>query len=274
MKLKPILTISLLSLGLAAARAQEVKLNIPGQTPPSPPAASAAAPAAPAAVYPDAQLIEEFGWFVGKRVGLAEIEFNKTEIDAFLKGISTAAAGKESPYDLEKVGPAMDGFMQKKQGAYLAKLKNQNTAATAAYFAKLKENKNVIMLPSGLGYEIVKPGEGAFPKPTETVKVHYSGALLDGTVFDASLQHTPPDPVEFPLDQVIPGWTEGIQKINKGGKIKLYVPPQLGYGDEGSQRIPPGSTLVFDVELLDIKPTPPPSATPAMPAMPGAPGGN
>lgn len=259
MKLKYILTISLLALGLAAARAQEVKLNVPGQTP----ATSAAAPAAP--IYPEAQLIEEFGWFVGKRVGLADIEFSKTELDAFIKGLSTAAVGKDSPYDLDKVGPAMDEFMQKKQAAFMAKLKDKNTAANTAFFTKLKENKNVIELPSGLRYEILKPGEGAFPKPTETVKVHYSGTLLDGTVFDASLQHNPPEPVEFPLDQVIPGWTEGIQKINKGGKIKLYVPPQLGYGDEGSQRIPPGSTLVFEVDLLDIKPTPPAPAAPVMP---------
>ena len=266
MKFKSILPISLLTLGFAAANAEEIKFNVPGQPTPATPAAPAAAPAAP--VFPDAQLIEEFGWFVGKKVGLAEIEFSKTEVDAFLKGISTAAAGKESPYDLEKVGPAMDEFMQKKQGAYLAKLKNKNIAATQEFFTKLKENKNVVELPSGLRYEIIKQGEGAFPKPTETVVAHYTGALLDGTVFDSSVQRGKPE--EFPLDQVIPGWTEGIQKINKGGKIKLYVPPQLGYGDEGSQRIPPGSTLIFDVELLDIKPTPPPAAAPAMPGAPVA----
>jgi FKBP-type peptidyl-prolyl cis-trans isomerase len=263
MKLKPIVTICLLALGLAAARAQEVKLNVPGQATTPAPAMPAAAPAAP--VYPDAQLVEEFGWFMGKRVGLTELAFTKTEIDAFMKGISSAAAGKESPYELEKIGPAMDEFMQKKQGAYLAKLKDQNTAANVAFFTKLKENKNVVELPSGLRYEVVKPGDGSFPKPTDTVKVHYTGTLLDGTVFDSSVQRG--EPAEFPLDQVIPGWTEGIQKINKGGKIKLYVPPHLGYGDEGNQKIPPGSTLVFDVELLDVKPTPPPPATPAAPGV-------
>jgi FKBP-type peptidyl-prolyl cis-trans isomerase len=263
MKLTHIVTICLLALGLAVARAQEVKLNVPGQTAAAAPAAPAAAPATP--VYPDAQLVEEFGWFMGKRVGLTELEFSKTEVDAFLKGISSAAAGKDSPYELEKIGPAMDEFMQKKQGAYLKKLKDQNTAANLAFFTKLKENKSVVELPSGLRYEMVKAGDGAFPKPTDTVKVHYTGALLDGTVFDSSYQHTPPEPAEFPLDQVIPGWTEGIQKVSKGGKIKLYVPPHLGYGDEGNQKIPPGSTLVFDVELLDVKPTPPAPATPAAP---------
>ena len=263
MKLKTIVTTSLLAFGLAAARAEDVKpITVPGLTAP---AAPAAAPAA--SLYPEAQLVEEFGWFMGKRVGLGELAFSQTEIDAFLKGIATAAAGKDSPYDLDKIGPSMDEFMQKKQAAYLGKLKQQNAAATTAFFAKLKDNKNVVELPSGLRYEIVKPGDGAFPKPSDTVKVHYTGTLVDGTVFDSSFQHTPPDPVEFPLDGVIPGWTEGIQKINKGGKIKLYVPANLGYGDEGSGRIPPGATLVFDVELLDLHPTPAaPAAAPVAPA--------
>ena len=255
MKLKYTATISLLALGLAAGRAQEVKLNIPGQ-------ADAPAAAAPTAVYPEAQLIEEFGWFIGKRVGLTELEFTAKEIESLLKGISTAAAGKDSPFELEKIGPAMDEFMQKKQAAYMAKLKDKNNVVNTAFFAKLKENKNIVELPSGLRYEIIKAGDGPAPKATETVKVHYTGTLTDGSVFDSSLQHKPPGPAEFSLDSVIPGWTEGIQKMNKGGKIKLYVPPHLAYGDDGRPGIPPGSTLVFEVELLDI------TATGAAPAMP------
>ena len=255
MKLKNISTISLLALGLAVARAQEVKLNIPGQPAP------AAGPAPAAAVFPEAQLIEEFGWFIGKRVGLTELSFSQTEIEALLKGFSAAAAGKESPYELEKIGPAMDEFMQKKQAAYLSKLKGQNQTANVAFFNKLKENKAIVELPSGLRYEILKPGAGAAPKATETVKVHYTGTLVDGSVFDSSVQRG--EPAEFALDQVIPGWTEGIQKMTKGGKIKLYVPPQLAYGDDGRPGIPPGSTLIFEVELLDIKPTAAGAAAPA-----------
>jgi FKBP-type peptidyl-prolyl cis-trans isomerase len=261
MKLKLIATLCPLALGLAVARAQEVKLNIPGQ-PAGQPAPAAAAPAKPA--FTDAQLIEEFGWFIGKRVGLTELEFTKEEVDLLLKGIAQAAAGKDSPYELDKIGPAMDEFMQKKQNAYLAKLKTKNQADNAAYFTKLKENKAIVELPSGLRYEILKPGDGPAPKATETVKVHYTGTLIDGSVFDSSVQRG--EPAEFPLDQVIPGWTEGIQKMNKGGKIKLYVPPQLAYGDDGRPGIPPGSTLVFEVELLDIKSAAAPA--PAMPAQP------
>lgn len=262
MKLKHSLTFSLLALGLVTARAQEIKLNLPGKSD-----QPAAAPAAPA--FTEAQLIEEFGWFIGKRVGLSELEFGKAEMDALLKGLNNAAANKESPYELEKIGPLMDEFMQKKQAVFTEKMKKKSSADAAAYFAKLKDNKNVVELPSGLRYEIVKQGTGAFPKPTETVKVHYTGTLVDGTVFDSSVQRN--EPAEFPLDQVIPGWTEGIQKVSKGGKIKLYVPANLAYGDDGRQGIPPGSTLVFDVELLDIKPTAPAPAM-SMPGMPGMPG--
>jgi FKBP-type peptidyl-prolyl cis-trans isomerase len=247
MKLKQIATICLLALGLAVARAQEVKLNVPGKTD------QPAAPAVAKPTYTDAQLIEEFGWFIGKRVGLTELEFTKEEVDTLLKGIATAASGKDSPYELEKIGPAMDEFMQKKQQAYLAKLKDKNMSTNTDFFNKLKANKAVVEMPSGLRYEIVKPGTGPSPKATETVKVHYTGTLIDGSVFDSSVQRG--EPAEFQLSEVIPGWTEGIQKMNKGGKIKLYVPPQLAYGDDGRPGIPPGSTLIFDVELLDIKPT-------------------
>src|SRR5215216_6878344 len=165
----------------------------------------------------------------------------------------------------------MDEFLQKKQAVFTDKLKKKSAAESEALFAKLKTNKNVVELPSGLRYEIVKPGTGAFPKPTETVKVHYTGTLVDGTVFDSSVQRN--EPAEFPLNEVIPGWTEGIQKVNKGGKIKLYVPAALAYGDRGQGSIPPGSTLVFDVELLDIlPPAPPPALTlPGMQGMPGMP---
>jgi FKBP-type peptidyl-prolyl cis-trans isomerase len=259
MKSKHIATICLLALGLAPARAQETKSDS---------AAKAAQPAASAAAnFTDDQLVEEFGWFIGKRVGLTELQFSKEEIALLLKGISSAAEGKDSPFELEKIGPKMDEFMQKKQAAYLSKLKEKNTSANADFFKKVDENKAVMKLPSGLRYEIIKQGDGAAPKPTDTVKVHYTGTLVDGSVFDSSVQRG--EPAEFPLDQVIPGWTEGIQKVNKGGKIKLYVPPQLAYGDDGRPGIPPGSTLIFDVELLDIKAgsaAPAPSPAPAQPA--------
>ena len=264
MKLKSILTSVAFGLGLTAVlRAQEIKLSIPGQpapaaAPAATPAAAPAAPVAPAPVFTQMQLVEEFGWFMAKRVGLTELEFTPAEIEALVKGLSTAAAGKDSPYELEKIGPAMDEFVQKKQGTYMAKLKSAGLTESAKFLGEVKKKAGVTVLPSGLCYEIIKAGEGAAPKPTETVKVHYTGTLVNGTVFDSSVQRG--EPAEFALDQVIPGWTEGLQKISKGGKIKLYVPPSLAYGDDGRPGIPPASTLVFEIELLEIKPTPGPAS--------------
>jgi FKBP-type peptidyl-prolyl cis-trans isomerase len=258
MKLKHTLTFGVLALGLVAgARAQDIKVNVPGAAEAKP---AAVAPAA----YSEAQILEALGWIASKNIQLETFNFTPAQLDSVMKGLEAGATGKDLAFDKAKIGPLIGEFVQKKQAEFVDRLKKQGIADTAAFFAKLKENKNVVELPSGLRYEIVKPGEGAFPKPAETVKVHYTGTLVNGTVFDSSLQPRQAgaaiEPVEFPLDSVIPGWTEGIQKINKGGKIRLYVPPQLGYGDEGRPGIPPASTLIFDVELLDIKATPGPAS--------------
>ncbi len=115
----------------------------------------------------------------------------------------------------------------------------------------LTDNKiSQMATPSGLIYIETKKGSGAKPTATDIVKVHYTGKLLDGTTFDSSVERG--QPVEFPLNQVIPGWTEGLQLMAKGGKAKLIIPSAIGYGPRGQGPIPPFSTLVFDVELLDI----------------------
>lgn len=215
--------------------------------------AAAAAPAA-APTFTDAQLLEEFGWFVAQKTGLSQLELTPAEADSLTKGITAALTGKESPYPIQKIGPAMSEYVQKKQAAILEKLRVKNLGESAAFFAKLAEDKNVVALPDGLRYEIVTPGSSLTPKPTDTVKVNYTGTLIDGTVFDSSERLG--RPVEFPLKQMIPGWIEGLQKVGEGGKIKLYIPPQLAYGDEGRPGIPPGATLIFEVELIKVIPSP------------------
>lgn len=238
MKSKSIATLGLL-LGLGAT-------FMKAQTAPT------AAPAAPAAAatFSEAQILESVGWIIGKRSGLAELGFSKDEVDTIIKGLRAASEGKDSPQDLDKIGPLMGEFMQKRQEAYVKKEQEKANAKNLEYFAKLKDKKGVITLPSGLAYEIVKEGTGASPSATDKVKVHYEGKLLDGSVFDSSIKRG--QPVEFALNEVIPGWTEGVQKIKKGGKAILHVPYQLGYGEQGNQGIPPFATLVFEVELLDI----------------------
>ena len=267
MKFKSLLVTSLVALGVAiAARAQEIKFPGTPATPASgTPAATPAAPAAPAAApatkYTEAQVLEMIGWFMGKNSQAESFEFTKEQLDPVVRGFSAALEGKTPPFDLKDIGPQVQAYVTAKQDGYLAKLKAKGLAESAAFLTEVKKKAGVISLPSGLCYEILKPGEGPAPKPSDTVKAHYVGALINGTVFDSSVQRG--EPVEFPLDQVIPGWTEGLQKISKGGKIKLYVPPQLAYGDDGRPGIPPASTLVFEIEILDIRPTPPAPATPA-----------
>ncbi|MDE3083611.1 MAG: FKBP-type peptidyl-prolyl cis-trans isomerase [Verrucomicrobiota bacterium] len=240
----------LLGLGVAAGlKAEEAKPNPSGQSSPSTsPATQKAKP------FTDEQLAETLGWFVGKNSGVIDLDLNQTELDAFVRGLRAAATGKDVPYDVHKIGLPVQMFMDKRQTAHLAKAKQTSAAENAEFFAKLKQNKNVVELPDGLRYEIIKPGTGPYPRANQIVRVNYTGKLLNGKVFDASQNHG--GATEFQLGRVIPGWAEGIQKINKGGKIRLYIPANLAYGDESRDPIPPGSTLIFDIELLDIKNVP------------------
>ena len=251
MKYSPkVLILSLIA--ASAAVAQDTKANGPGQ---------AAAPAPTVSLPPaftEAQLLEEFGWYVGKKTGLAEWGFTQAEADSIAKGVLAALNGKDSPYQLQKVGPAMDEFIQKRQTALLQSMRMKNLGEAAEFFTKLKANKNITELPDGLRYEVLQPGDGPGPKPTDSVKVNYTGTLINGTIFDSSAQR---GPAEFELSKVIAGWTEGLQKVGKGGKLKLYVPPQLGYGDDGRPGIPPGAVLIFDIELLDFNPVAAPATT-------------
>lgn len=120
------------------------------------------------------------------------------------------------------------------------------------FLAANKKQEGVVETPSGLQYKVVKMGDGRKPKATDTVRVHYHGTLIDGTVFDSSVQRG--EAIEFPLNHVITGWTEGLQLMPIGSKFIFFIPPQLAYGEQSpSPLIKPNSTLIFEVELLDVK---------------------
>lgn len=141
--------------------------------------------------------------------------------------------------------------IQKKQAQNEKKKFEGNIGEGEAFLAANESKEGVKSTPSGLQYKILKPGIGAYPKATDKVEVHYEGKLLNGKVFDSSFERG--QTIQFGLNQVIKGWTEGMQLINEGGEIELYIPYQLAYGERGAgQDIPPYSTLVFKVQLVSI----------------------
>lgn len=137
----------------------------------------------------------------------------------------------------------------------LSQAKNEKLAANLKagqdFLAANKSNEGVVELPSGLQYQVLEEGSGKKPSVNSTVKCHYHGTLIDGTIFDSSVQRG--TPAKFPLNMVIKGWTEGLQLMPEGSKWRFFIPPYLGYGDrQVSPQIGPNSTLIFDVELIEV----------------------
>jgi FKBP-type peptidyl-prolyl cis-trans isomerase len=280
MKFTSQLSAALVSLGLLTAASAEdaVKFNVPGvSTPASTPAAPAkpadapaAAPAAAPVKFTEAQLLEAFGYIyvLQTRMGaqVDALEFTPANKEAMVRGINLALNGKELPYDPQQIQVQLQEFMRAKQEAFMTKLRMKNMSDNIAFFTKLKENKNIVELPDGLRYEVLKPATAAAAKPGQIATIHYTGSLISGQVFDSSVERG--QPVDLPVvtggpttpNGVIPGMFEGLQKIGVGGKAKLYIPPSLAYGDEGNQNIPPGAALVFEIEVLGVKDAPAPAA--------------
>ena len=243
------------------ASAQDpVKFQLPNVGGSAQPAAPTAAPATPPAPkYTEAQLLEVFGYITGLRMSLAELEFSPDQVDAMARGMARAARGEQPTPEMQAMGPALQEMMGKKQQAFLSKLKNHNLAEAATFFTNLKQNKNVQELPDGLRSEVLKAGDGATPKPGQVAKIHYTGTFIDGQTFDSSVQRGEPVDVylQAPTKEdprgAIAGMVEGLLKSSVGSKLKLYIPPHLAYGDDGAQGIPPAATLIFEVEVLDVK---------------------
>lgn len=153
----------------------------------------------------------------------------------------------------EEFGTNMQQLQQKQQDAgrqEAERLGRENAEAEEIFLADNAKADGVVTLPSGLQYQVLEEGKGAKPSALDKVRVHYTGSLLSGQVFDSSVQRG--QPAEFGVNQVIPGWVEGLQLMPAGSKYKFFIPAQLAYGERGNQVIPPNATLVFEVELLDI----------------------
>jgi len=170
------------------------------------------------------------------------------------RGLEDAMQGQKTLLTQEQAGMVMNTFMQKQYAVKNAegmKASAENKKIGTAFLTENKAKTGVMTTASGLQYSVEKEGTGAKPTATDRVKVHYTGKLLDGKVFDSSVERG--QPAEFGVNEVIKGWTEALQLMPVGSKWKLYIPSDLAYGDRGAGAdIKPGSTLVFDVELLDI----------------------
>lgn len=179
---------------------------------------------------------------------VANLNLTPEELALVQKGLQDAASGKRPEVELEVYGPRVQQLAQ----ARMVSAAKASQEKGQAFLDKAVQEQGAVKTPSGLVYTTVTPGSGASPSATDTVSVHYRGTLIDGTEFDSSIKRG--QPAEFRLNGVIPCWTEGVQKMKVGEKAKLVCPAALAYGERGAPpNIPGGSTLVFEVELLDIK---------------------
>lgn len=190
--------------------------------------------------------------FVQNRLEQVEALGGDLDEELIKKGFVDTLADA-SPFTFEQVrdyAQAGEQSMRQLQEQFAQKAAADNIAAGAAFLAENATKEGVIVTESGLQYEVLEAGEGASPVSTDTVKVHYHGTLLDGTTFDSSYDRG--EPAVFPLNGVISGWTEGVQLMKAGGKTRFYIPSELAYGQRATGNITPNSTLIFDVELLEV----------------------
>ncbi len=199
--------------------------------------------------------VQKVGYAIGFDMGsnLREVA-DDVDLEAFQQGMKDAFDKKDSAITEAQMQEAVQAYMLRKQGEMQKKAEAQavaNKAAGEAFLAENLKKPGVKATASGLQYKVISEGSGASPKATDVVKVNYEGRLLDGKVFDSSYERG--EPMEFPLNQVIPGWTEGVQLMKPGAKYEFYIPSDLAYGESGNPEIEPNSTLIFVVELLETK---------------------
>ena len=200
--------------------------------------------------------MDKVSYALGLGIGrqLSQMGADNLDIDDFAKAIKDILAGKKPEIDDAEAQTLVKDFFEKqeaKQRAAAAEKFKETKEKGEAYLAENAKKEGVVTLPSGLQYQVIKEGNGRRPKATDKVKCHYEVMLVDGTLFDSSIQRG--EPATFPLNGVIKGWTEGLQLMQEGAKYRFFIPYHLGYGENGAgASIPPFAALVFDVELIEV----------------------
>lgn len=180
------------------------------------------------------------------------------DLEAFFQGFKDAYKQQPSALTKEQMQKTLLAYGQRREAEYAKELTataRKNLEAGEVFLAKNAKQSGILKTASGLQYQVLKQGTGKAPKATDSVKVNYEGRLLDGTVFDSSYKRG--EPVTFPLNQVIKGWTEGVQLMKEGAKYRFFIPARLAYGEAGAPNIAPNSVLIFDVDLLEVNPKTP-----------------
>lgn len=179
---------------------------------------------------------------------------NEINVADFADGVAAVFGKGEQKMSYQEAKTVIHDFfaeMEKRQQEQVAELANANAKAGESFLSENGKRPEVVTTASGLQYEVLEEGKGARPTASDKVKVHYTGRLLDGTVFDSSVERG--EPATFGVTQVIPGWVESLQLMNEGSKWRLYIPSKLAYGSNGAgPTIGPNATLIFDVELLEV----------------------
>ena len=192
--------------------------------------------------------MDKTAYALGVNIGhqLKEMGATDLNVNDFAKGVTDALAG-QSQLKIEEIQSLLNTYFTRIAEEQSKKVKGEGEKFLAENAAK----EGVVTLPSGLQYKVLKEGNGKRPTATDQVRCHYEGTLINGTVFDSSYQRG--EPAVFPLNQVIKGWTEGLQLMQEGAKYRFFIPYHLAYGERGAgQQIPPYATLIFDVELLSV----------------------
>jgi FKBP-type peptidyl-prolyl cis-trans isomerase FklB len=200
--------------------------------------------------------MDKLSYALGLGIGqqLSQMGANDISAEDFAQAIKDVLEGNELKVSHREAQTIVQDYFQKQEQklqAQRAEAGKAHKEAGEKYLAENAKKEGVITLPSGLQYQVLKEGNGKKPTAKDTVQCHYEGFLIDGTVFDSSIQRG--EPATFPLQQVIAGWTEGLQLMQEGAKYRFFIPYRLGYGEGGAgNSIPPFAALIFDVELIQV----------------------